>query len=80
VPYLTVAELPREELLDVANGRWTSLVAGLAPSDPRTVQLNQTLTDHYNSAKAINGVTAKVALQSTFTVACMAPTATAVGL
>jgi hypothetical protein len=59
---------------------FSTLVAGLAPSDPRASQLNTTLTDHFNSAKAISGVTAKVALQSTFTVACMAPTATAVGL
>ncbi len=59
---------------------FATIVAGLSPSDPRTSQLSSTLTDHFNSAKAITGVTAKVALQSTFMVACMSPTATAVGL
>jgi hypothetical protein len=37
------------------------------------------LTQHFNDAKG-TGATAKSALQSTFMAACMAPSASAVGL
>ncbi len=59
---------------------FVSLVAGLPPSDPRAPQLTTLLTSHFNTAKGMTGVTAKAALQSTFMAACLAPTASAVGL
>jgi hypothetical protein len=59
---------------------FVSLVAGLPPSDPRSSALSQILTDHFNTAKATAGISQTVALESTFMAACMAPSATAVGL
>ena len=59
---------------------FVNLVAGLPPADPRASQLNTLLTSHFNTSKAMTGITAKAALQSTFMAACMAPTASAVGL
>jgi hypothetical protein len=59
---------------------FVSLVAGLPASDPRAAGLSTILTDHFTAAKATSGTSAKVALQSTFMAACMAPSASAVGL
>jgi hypothetical protein len=59
---------------------FVSLVAGLPASDPRAAGLSTILTQHFNDAKATSGITAKSALQSTFMAACMAPSASAVGL
>ena len=59
---------------------FVAVVAGLPPSDPRSAGLTTLLTSHFNTAKATTGITPKVALQSTFIAACIAPTASAVGL
>ncbi len=59
---------------------FVNIVAGLPPSDPRAAGLTTILTDHFNTAKGTTGITVKAALQSTFMAACMAPTASAVGL
>ena len=57
---------------------FVSLVAGLAPSDARASMLSTLLTSHFTAASAQG--TATAALQSTFVVACMAPTAISIGM
>jgi hypothetical protein len=59
---------------------FVNVLAGLPPSDPRAAGLQQILTDHFNTAKATSGITVKAALESTFMAACMAPSASAIGL
>ncbi len=63
-----------------AVNEFVTTVAGLAPSDPRTAPLQQALLGHFNAAKAASGSTATAALQSTFTAACMAPSAVGIGM
>jgi hypothetical protein len=57
---------------------FVSLVAGLPPSDPRAAPLTAVLQAHFASAKQAS--TATAALQSTFTVACMSPSAVSIGM
>jgi hypothetical protein len=64
----------------VAITDFVNLVAGLPPSDPRASPLSTLLTAHFNTTKAMTGITPKAALQSTFVAACMSPTAAALGL
>ncbi|MBX7098973.1 MAG: hypothetical protein K1X89_14785, partial [Myxococcaceae bacterium] len=59
---------------------FVNLVAGLPSNDPRAAGLQTILTNHFNTAKGTSGISLKAALQSTFMAACLAPTATAVGL
>jgi hypothetical protein len=65
---------------DAAVADFVTVVAGLAPSDPRAAPLEQALKAHFTAVKGQSGTTAKTALQSTFTAACLAPSALAVGL
>jgi len=65
---------------DAAVADFVTVVAGLAPSDPRAAPLRQALKAHFTAVKGQSGTTAKTALQSTFTAACLAPSALAVGL
>jgi hypothetical protein len=57
---------------------FVSLVAALPPSDPRASALTSALQAHFMSAK--QQVNATAALQSTFTMACMSPSAVSIGL
>ncbi len=51
---------------------------GLPPEDPRHAEAVQLLTEHFESAKATSND--RTAMQSTFIVACMAPSLIGVGL
>ncbi|HKP56355.1 MAG TPA: DUF1585 domain-containing protein [Polyangiales bacterium] len=62
-----------------AIAEFVSLVMGLAASDPRAQPARELLEEHYRDASS-QGKSASVALQSTFVVACMAPSATSIGL
>jgi hypothetical protein len=57
---------------------FVSIVMGIPPSDPRSAGLLEVLTSHFANTQSTAGATA--ALQSAFTVACMAPTAVGIGL
>jgi hypothetical protein len=59
---------------------FVNVVAGIPPSDPRAMPLYQALLSNFDQSKAQAGMTATDALQSTFTAACMAPSALAIGL
>jgi hypothetical protein len=59
---------------------FVSIVMGLPSSDPRAATASQILTSHFTSAKAASGMTATGALQSTFTAACMSPSAVSMGM
>jgi hypothetical protein len=59
---------------------FVNLVAGIPPSDPRATPLYQALLTNFDMSKAQAGTTATAALQSTFTAACMAPSALSIGL
>ncbi len=54
-------------------------VMGLPDGDPRAAAAQQILRDHFGAARA-TGATATDALRSTFALACMSPSAVAVGL
>jgi hypothetical protein len=59
---------------------FVSLVAGLPAGDPRVTGLTTQLTQHFNTAKGMTGMTPTTALRSTFVVACMSPTAASIGM
>jgi hypothetical protein len=63
-----------------AIAEFVSLVAGLPATDPRVPGLTMQLTNHFNTARAMAGITPANALRSTFIVACMSPTAASIGL
>jgi hypothetical protein len=65
---------------DAAIADFVSLVMGLTPSDPRSAQAQQLLLAHFTSATQQAGTSATSALRSTFVVACLAPSATGIGL
>jgi len=65
---------------DAAIADFVNIVAGLAPSDPRTAPVTQALKAHFTAASAVKGTTAHYALESTFVAACLAPSAEAIGL
>ncbi|HEY2510346.1 MAG TPA: hypothetical protein VGI39_05810, partial [Polyangiaceae bacterium] len=58
---------------------FVQIVMGLPPSDPRSTQASAILTSHFQAAVA-SGASASDALKSTFTTACLAPSAVAIGL
>ena len=65
-----------------ADGALASFVGelmGLPASDPRHAEAGTILRSHFDAAQA-EGATAPVALQSTFTLACMSPSLTGLGL
>jgi hypothetical protein len=53
---------------------------GIAPSDPRNAGLQTMLNNHFLAAKQVTGITTTSAMQSTFTAACMSPSAVSIGL
>jgi hypothetical protein len=55
-------------------------VMALPPGDPRAGEAQAALSEHFADAQKEPGITAGQALQSTFVVACLAPSAVAVGL
>jgi hypothetical protein len=58
---------------------FVSTVMALTPSDPRSAPATSLLQSHFQAAVA-SGASASSALKSTFTAACMAPTAVSIGL
>ncbi|HVT08567.1 MAG TPA: hypothetical protein VHO67_13995 [Polyangia bacterium] len=64
---------------DAAIAEFVSLVMGLTSSDPRAAQATSILQAHFAAARQ-QGATATAALQSTFVAACLAPSATAIGM
>jgi hypothetical protein len=79
-------------VIDAPGRRWTSADAdgaiagfvanlmGLGALDPRAARARALLVEHFRAAAAQPGVTARDALQSTFVVACQAPSVLSVGL
>jgi hypothetical protein len=59
---------------------FVAIVIGIPASDPRNAGLQQLLNAHFTAAKQVSGVSATSALQSTFTAACMSPSAVSIGL
>jgi hypothetical protein len=59
---------------------FVNIIMGLEPSDPRASAAQALLASHYDAAKQVSGMTATAALQSTFTAACMAPSAVSMGM
>jgi hypothetical protein len=58
---------------------FVQIVMALPPSDPRSAQATAILTSHFQSATK-GGSNASDALKSTFTTACLAPSAVSIGL
>jgi hypothetical protein len=65
---------------DLAITDFVGTVMGLVRSDPRAGKAEALLKGHFSEAGAQPGVTPTQALRSTFVVACLAPSAMAVGL
>lgn len=64
---------------DSAIAEFVSLVMGLGSKDPRATPAKQILTSHFTAAKS-GGATASNALKSAFVTACLAPSATSIGM
>jgi hypothetical protein len=64
---------------DAAIADFVSTIMGLPPSDARAAQATTILKSHFTSATG-TGASATTALQSTFTVACLSPSFTGIGL
>jgi hypothetical protein len=65
---------------DAAIADFVSIVMGIPPSDPRASAAQAVLQSHFTSARAASGMSATGALQSTFTAACMSPSAISLGM
>jgi hypothetical protein len=65
---------------DAAIADFVATLMGLPDGDPRAAEAKQILTEHYQSALKTTGIKAKDALQSTFVLACTAPSTISVGL
>jgi len=65
---------------DPAIADFVSIVMGLTPSDPRSGPATALLESHFHSAMQQSGITPTEALQSTFVVACLAPSAVSIGM
>jgi len=65
---------------DQAIADFAQIVMGLVPSDPRYTGAVKILSDHYIAAHAKMGITPTDAMKSTFTLACLAPSAVSIGL
>jgi len=65
---------------DAAIADFVGTVMALVPSDPRATRARQLLDGHFRAALQEPGITPPQALQSTFVVACLAPSAISVGL
>jgi hypothetical protein len=59
---------------------FVSLVAGIPSNDARYCPLYEALLQDFVNDQAEGGATTTTALQSTFTAACMAPSAISIGL
>jgi hypothetical protein len=59
---------------------FVSLVMGLTSSDPRSAGATMLLQSHFAAAMKQSRITATEALQSTFVVACLAPSAVSIGM
>ncbi|MES1204964.1 MAG: hypothetical protein ABUS79_03420 [Pseudomonadota bacterium] len=64
---------------DGAIAEFVSLMMGLTSGDPRAAQAASILQAHFAAARQ-QGASATAALQSTFVAACLAPSATAIGM
>ncbi|HSS38689.1 MAG TPA: hypothetical protein VLT58_07960, partial [Polyangia bacterium] len=64
---------------DGAIAEFVSLVMALTSGDPRAAQATSILQAHFAAARQ-QGASATAALQSTFVAACLAPSATAIGM
>ncbi len=64
---------------DTAIADFVQTVMALTPSDPRSLPAAALLKDHFSSATK-GGASASDALKSTFTVACLAPSAIGIGM
>jgi len=62
-----------------AIGEFVSLIMGLSSADPRAAPATSILQAHFAAAQQ-QGASATAALQSTFVAACLAPSATAIGM
>jgi hypothetical protein len=65
---------------EAAIADFVGTVMALPPSDPRADEARALLTEHFASAREQPGVSVTEALQSTFVVACLAPSAVSVGM
>jgi hypothetical protein len=65
---------------DAAIADFVGTVMGLTPADPRSAPATTLLQSHFASALAQAGISATAALQSTFVVACLAPSAVSIGM
>jgi hypothetical protein len=59
---------------------FVSIVMGFPPSDPMAAAAQTILQSHFSTAMQVPNTKATAALQSTFTAACMAPSAVSIGL
>jgi hypothetical protein len=64
---------------DVAIKDFVQIIMALTPSDPRSAPAEALLQEHFASAKQ-SGASAADALKSTFTVACLSPSAVGIGM
>jgi hypothetical protein len=58
---------------------FTQTLLGLTPSDPRSGPIVSALNAHFAAARDAK-VSASIALQSTFVVACLSPSSLAIGM
>jgi hypothetical protein len=59
---------------------FVNVVMGLAPSDPRASAAQTLLQSQFTASMQVSGTSATAALQSTFTAACMSPSAVSMGM
>jgi hypothetical protein len=64
---------------DSAIADFVSILMAIEPSDPRSAPATAALKSHFTTAVS-QGATNSTALQSTFTVACLAPSAVGIGM
>jgi hypothetical protein len=65
---------------DAAIGDFVSILMAVEPSDPRSMQLQTVLKAHFTDSMSKGGASATDALKSTFTAACLAPSAVGIGM
>jgi hypothetical protein len=70
----------RSSAPEQAISEFVSIVMALNSGDPRTERARALLTAHFDAALEAPQVTATQALQSTFVLACLAPSAVSIGL
>src|SRR5262249_55766782 len=65
---------------DAAIADFVSIIMAIEPSDSRSAQAVTLLKSHFDDAMSKGGAGASDALKSTFTAACVAPSAAGIGL